>query len=201
MMIKELRDGKEIKNIAILHKKSFPDFFLTQLGLQFLETLYKGYLDDRDSGIIVAVIGEQVVGFIAYSNDYPRFFKGLIRYKIIRFAWGSFLAFLRHPTFVKRLLGAFNKSASVEKNERYVELASICVTPKLSGRGIGSALIDYMKSEVDFETYSFISLETDADNNQAVNQFYIKNGFVLVRTYTTAEGRRMNEYHFRPGAN
>lgn len=201
MRIKELKDEKKIDKLALLHKKAFPDFFLTQLGLRFLKLLYKGYLDDKDSGIIVAEVGDRVVGFIAYSNDYPQFFKKLIKQKIIWFALYSILAFFRHPAYAKRLLGAFGKSASVEKKERYVELASICVEPHLSGRGIGSALINYMKSKVDFKTYAYINLETDAGNNEAVNQFYIKNGFILARTYTTAEGRRMNEYQFKPGVN
>ena len=66
----------------------------------------------------------------------------------------------------------------------------------MNGKGIGTALIDYLKSMIDFTNYSFISLETDADNNSAVNQFYIANGFKLDKQYTTAENRRMNEYHY-----
>ncbi len=69
----------------------------------------------------------------------------------------------------------------------------------MEGRGIGTSLIDYLKSIVDFNVYAFINLETDADNNESVNQFYKKNGFVIYRTYITAEGRRMYEYHYAPG--
>ena len=81
-----------------------------------------------------------------------------------------------------------------------MELASICVEPEMSGQGIGSILINYLKSIVDFDVYSYINLETDADHNDLANRFYIKNGFVLYRVYSTTEGRKMNEYHFRPGA-
>ena len=112
----------------------------------------------------------------------------------------SFLAAIRRPSFIMRLFGAFGKSKSVEKNENYVELASICVDPALKGQGIGTKLIDYLKSIVDFKTYAFISLETDADNNDSVNRFYLNNGFQLKQTYITAAGRRMNEYHYVPGA-
>ena len=199
MQIQELQDDSKIENLAILHKKAFPAFFLTQLGLPFLRTLYKGYLDDKNSGIIVAVDGEKLVGFIAYSKDYPRFYKSLLKHKIIQFGWFSFLAILQHPSFTKRLFGAFKKSDSVVKSDKYVELASICVEPSMSGKGIGTKLIEYLKSITDYNVYSYINLETDAKDNDSVNQFYKKNGFRLEREYVTPEGRRMNEYRYTLG--
>ncbi len=198
MNIRELKPEDEnlIDIIANLHQRAFPEFFLTQLGRQFLKTLYKGYLDDADSGIIIAEDQGTIKGFIAYSNDYPRFYKGLIKTKIIQFAWCSFLAAIRHPSFAKRLFGAFKKSESVEKRERYVELASICTDPDAEGQGIGTALINHLKSMVDFDKYIYISLETDAEDNEKVNCFYIKNGFRKECEYITAEGRKMNEYRY-----
>ena len=188
-----------VKKIAELHAKAFPTFFLTQLGIPFLKTLYTGYLEDADSGIIIAEEKERLVGFIAFSNDYPRFYKGLIKHHIIKFALCSLGAAIRHPSFIKRLLGAFKKSDSVVKTEKYVELASICVDPGIENRGVGSKLIDYLKGLVDFEHYAFINLETDVDGNDGVNRFYVKNGFELERQFVTAEGRKMNEYRYKPG--
>lgn len=196
--IRELntQDKDLIVSIAVLHKRAFPDFFLTQLGLPFLRTLYMGYLEDEDSGIIIALKNERIEGLIAYSYDYSGFYKGLIKKHILRFAICSVGAVLRHPSFVKRLLGAFKKSDSVVKTEKYVELASICVDPSLKNKGLGTELINYLKSKVDFDIYEYINLETDADENDAANRFYIKNGFKLSREYTTAEGRKMNEYRY-----
>lgn len=202
-IIRELdsTDKNYVQRLARLHVKAFPSFFLTQLGIPFLKTLYDGYLQDSESGVIVAEDKEgRLLGFIAYSNDYSAFYRGLIKKKIVQFAWCSFMAVLRHPSFTKRLLGAFKKSDSVVKEENYVELASICVNPKAGGKGVGSGLIDYLKTIVDFDKYAYINLETDADNNDSVNQFYVKNGFVLDRQYVTAEGRRMNEYRYTPAA-
>lgn len=185
-----------VRSIAELHKKAFPAFFLTQLGVPFLRTLYTGYLEDPDSGIIVAEENDLLIGFIAYSKDYPRFYKGLIKNHLLKFALCSVGAAIRHPSFIKRILGAFKKSESVVKNERYVELASICVDPKIESKGVGSSLIDFLKDIVDFKTYAYINLETDADENERANNFYLKNGFKLERVFTTAESRRMNEYRF-----
>ena len=195
----EMASSDYIKAIAELHKRAFNSFFLTQLGIPFLRTLYIGYMDDKDSGLIVAEDGSRLVGFIAYSNDYPRFYKGLIKNHLLKFAFCSAGAAIRHPSIIKRLLGAFKKSESVIKEEKYVELASICVDPEIESKGVGTALIDYLKGIVDFNTYAYINLETDADGNDAVNRFYVKNGFELEREFITAEGRRMNEYRFAPG--
>lgn len=194
-------DKNYVRIISELHKKAFPDFFLTQLGIPFLNTLYTGYLEDDNSGIIVAEDNGVLVGFIAYSNDYPQFYKGLMKHHLIKFAFCSLGAAVKHPSFINRILGAFKKSGSVVKNERYVELASICVDPNIENRGIGSQLIKYLKSIVDFDTFAYINLETDADKNDIVNRFYLRNGFKLARTYITAEGRSMNEYRYLKGHN
>ena len=201
MEIREIQNEERIDELVKLHQHAFPAFFLTQLGSPFLKTLYKGYLDDKESGIIIAEDKEQILGFIAYSNNYPQFYKGLIKHKIIQFAWCSFLATIRHPSFAKRLIGAFKKSDSVVKKEKYVELASICTDPTMEGKGVGTALVKKLISIVDFCTFSYISLETDAENNDKANKFYQKNGFMLVRQYITPEGRQMNEYHYTPGEN
>ena len=203
IQIRELQheDKQLISLLAVLHKSAFPRFFLTQLGLPFLRTLYNGYLEDENSGIIVAEDDGKLFGFIAYSNDYPSFYRGLIKKHIIKFGFCSLGAAIRHPSFIKRLFGAFKKSKSVVKPEKYVELASICVDLKNEGKGIGSLLIDYLKSNVDFGVYSYINLETDANDNEKANRFYVKNGFVLERQFVTAEGRMMNEYRYSLGEN
>ena len=198
--IRELKreDRALVPALAALHKRAFPGFFLTRLGLPFLRTLYRGYLEDPDSGILIAERDGTPVGFLAYSQDYPRFYKGLIRRHVVRFALCSALAAIRHPSFIKRIFGAFRKSEAVVKEEAYVELASICVDPASEGAGVGTALIDRLKERVDFERFAYINLETDADGNDAVNRFYQKNGFVPARQFVTAEGRSMNEYRFAP---
>lgn len=198
LSIKELKstNQKTIQTIAELHKKAFPTFFLTQLGIPFLKTLYTGYIKDKNSGIIVAENKDRIVGFIAYSKEYSSFYKGLIKNHLFKFAFCSLGAAIKHPSFIKRLLGAFKKSDSVVKEEKYVELASICVDPRIESRGLGSKLIDYLKGIVDFDVYAYINLETDADDNEGANYFYVKNGFKLARTFVTAEGRRMNEYRY-----
>lgn len=198
IIVKELNSANKdyARTIAELHKEAFPSFFLTKLGLPFLHTLYTGYIEDEESGVIIAEYAGDLVGFIAFSKDYSGFFKGLIKNHLIKFAVCSLGAVIRHPSFIKRILRAFKKSESVIKEEKYVELASICVAPQIRNRGIGKRMIDYLKGIVDFDIYEYINLETDAKKNDDVNKFYMENGFILARQYITAEGRIMNEYRY-----
>ncbi len=192
-------DKKEksvFKDIAEIHVKTFKGFFLTFMGKGFLKVMYKSYFEFKDSGLILAKENNILIGFLAFSKNMSAFYKYMLKKHFFAFLFYSFLAFLRKPKVFFRLLRALNKSDETKRTENYVELSSIGVLPDYKGLGAGSLLIDKLKSIVDFNTFSYINLETDADNNDKVNVFYVKNGFILVDEYKTREGRRMNEYRF-----
>ena len=123
-------------------------------------------------------------------------YKFMIRKRLIPFAWYSLGAFLRKPKIFMRIVRAFLKPSETKRKEEYVVLASIGVSPGVKSKGIGSKLIERLKSQVDFNKYEYITLETDAINNDGVNYFYQKNGFVLEKKFETPYGRVMNEYRF-----
>lgn len=189
-------DKLVVDDVVKIHLETFQGFFLTFLGKGFLKQLYKGYIDHEKSNLIVARNDNDVVGFIAYSSDISDLYKYLIRKKLILFAWYSFIAFIKNPKILSRLLSAFGKSEEVAREESYIELASIGVKPEVKSNGIGSAMIVFLKQNVDFNKYAYISLETDAKDNEYANRFYVKNGFILSRTYKTKQGRMMNEYRY-----
>lgn len=124
-------------------------------------------------------------------------YKYMIKKRIVPFAWYSLGAFFRKPAVFMHLIKAFLKPGDSKREERYVELASIGVDPAIKSKGVGSKLIDALKAQVDFNTYAYITLETDAVDNEGANHFYKKNGFKLERKYETSEGRKMNEYRYR----
>ena len=198
MKIRELQKSEKryIDEIVQIHLESFQGFFLTFMGKGFLKTLYKSYLQHKESGILVAHEKENIQGFIAYSTNYSGLFNFMIRTRLIPFAWYSLGAFLRKPKTFMRILGAFSKSDEVKEKDKYVELASIAVRKDKSGNGIGSKLISSLKEKFKSSEYSYIKLETDAENNEFANRFYQKNGFTLFKTYFTNENRKMNEYRY-----
>ena len=199
MEIREIsiKEKQIIKQVVQIHLDTFKGFFLTFMGRGFLNCLYRCYCQYKESGLLVAFEDESPIGFLAYSGDYSGLYKFMIKRKLIPFAWFSLGAFIRKPKVFIRLIRAFLKSDDVKRDEKYVELASIGVKPEFKSRGIGSFLISGLKKIIDYDRYSYISLETDAENNEQVNHFYIKNDFILERTYETREGRKMNEYRYR----
>lgn len=186
-----------IDDIVSIHLDTFQGFFLTFLGRGFLKLMYRSYVEHNNSGILVAFEDRTPVGFLAYSGDLSGLYKYMIRHRLIPFAWYSLGAFFRKPTVFMRLVRALLKPGETKRDEKYIELASIGVAPTAKSKGVGSMLIDTLKSYVDFNEYAYITLETDAINNDVANHFYLKNGFVLEREFTTNEGRKMFEYRYR----
>lgn len=192
----EKTEKATINDIVSIHLDTFAGFFLTFMGRGFLNLMYRSYAEYKDSGIFVAFEENRPVGFLAYSGDLSGLYKYMIKKRLLLFAWYSLCAFFRKPTVFMRLIRAFLKPSETKREEKYVELASIGVDPNEKSKGIGSQLINALKAQVDFGEYTYITLETDAMNNDGANYFYKKNGFVLEREFETNEGRKMFEYRW-----
>lgn len=189
-------DKSCVSDIVDIHMKTFTEFFLTFLGGGFLECLYEGFISHESSHLIIAEDDNKILGFAAYSEDMSGFYKYLIKNKLFSFAWYAFCAFIRKPSVMMRLLRAFLYPNESKRDEEYVELSSIGVLPDSKKQGIGTTLISEIKHRIDYNKFAYLKLTTDADNNDGVNRFYVNNGFELHHSYTTKEGRKMNEYRF-----
>lgn len=194
----EKTENKIIDAVVNIHLNTFKGFFLTFMGKGFLRQMYRAYCYHNHSNLLVAIDDKgDVIGFLAYSTDMSGLYKFMIKKRIIPFAWYSLGALIKRPKIFIRLIRAFLKPNESKREERYVKLTSIGVRPDVKSKGIGSLMIDKLKSMVNFDDYAYILLETDADNNVAANNFYLKNGFLLSNSYVTKEGRKMNEYHYQ----
>lgn len=196
MRITMLKNTNRVDEIVNIHMRSFVGFFLSFLGKGFLKQLYKGFIVHSGSGIIVVLEEKKIVGFLAYSEDISGFYKFLIKRYLIPLAWYSVIAFFKKPSILRRILRAFTYSHGARREEKYIELSSIGVLPDKEGQGIGSKLLDALKSKETGKGYNYIKLETDSVNNEVANNFYQKNGFTLDHEYVTHEGRKMNEYRY-----
>lgn len=185
-----------INDIVSIHLNTFTGFFLTFMGRGFLNQMYRSYCDHEESGLLVAEEDGKAVGFLAYSGNFSGLYKFMIKTRLIPFGWYSVGAFFRRPSAFMHIIKAFLKPSEVKRDEKYVELSSIGVDPTIKSKGVGSLLIDDLKKIVDFNKFAYITLETDAVNNDGAIHFYEKNGFVRERMYETDEGRKMFEYRF-----
>lgn len=196
-LVRTVKEKEEIINdIVTIHMKTFKGFFLTFMGRGFLKQMYCSYCEHENSGLLVAEENNRPIGFLAYSSDYSGLYKYMIRKYLPIFAWYSVGAFFRKPTAFIHIIKAFFKPSEVRRKEQYIELASIGVAPEFKSRGVGSQLIKKLKEIVDLEKYAYISLETDASNNETAIQFYKKNGFIIERMYETDEKRKMYEFRY-----
>ena len=189
-------EKKIIDEIVTIHLNTFTGFFLTFMGRGFLRQMYQSYCDHEESGLLVAEGDGKTVGFLAYSSDFSGLYKFMIKTRLVQFGWYSMGAFFRRPSAFLHIIKAFLKPSEVKRKEKYVELSSIGVD--LGGRRIikKTKLIEKLKKLVDFEEYAYITLETDAVNNEGAIHFYEKNGFIRERMFVTDEGRKMYEYRF-----
>ena len=183
-------------NFVSIHLNTFTGFFLTFMGRGFLNQMYRSYCNHDESGLLVAEEDGKAVGFLAYSGNFSSLYKFMIKTRLIPFGWYSIGAFFRRPSAFMHIIKAFLKPSEVKRDEKYVELSSIGVDSIIKSKGVGSLLIDDLKKIVDFNNFAYITLETDAVNNDGAIHFYEKNGFVRERMYETDEGRKMYEYRF-----
>lgn len=196
--IREVKSEEKelINDIVSIHLNTFTGFFLTFMGRGFLNQMYRSYCDHDESGLLVAEENRKAVGFLAYSGNFSGLYKYMIKTRLVQFGWYSVGAFFRRPSAFMHIIKAFLKPSEVKREEKYVELSSIGVDPVIKSKGVGSLLIDELKKIVDFNKFAYITLETDAVNNDGAIHFYEKNGFVRERIFETDEGRKMYEYRF-----
>lgn len=190
---------KEVNEIVEIHLKSFKGFFLSFLGRGFLKCLYENYIFHSSSGILIFVENDVILGFLAYSKDLSSFYSTLLTNYFFKLMWYSLVAFLKRPVILFRLFRALLYPKQSKRIDKYIDLSSIGVIPEFSEKGIGTLLVTRLKKISTLEIkngYKYIRLSTDAENNEKVNQFYLKNHFVLNRVYFTKENRKMNEYRF-----
>lgn len=184
----------DVPSVVTLHLAAFPNFFLSFLGPAFLRQLYRGILGDESGLAFVAQRGGRLTGFVAGVASQSGFYRRLIKRHLIGFALASILPVLRRPAIVPRLLRALKKPAESADATASASLMSIAVDPSEAGKGTGQALVREFCRALRDRNVNAVCLTTDRDANDRTNVFYQRLGFTLGRQFTTAEGRRMNEY-------
>jgi ribosomal protein S18 acetylase RimI-like enzyme len=192
-MIRTMNDG-DVEQVVALHMRSFPGFFLTFLGPRFLRLMYRGIAEDEGGVMLVADSGGAIEGFAAGVKQQSGFYSRLLRRAKWSFAFAAASAVLRRPTVVPRLFRALRRPAESVESAAEACLMSIAVDPARAGGGVGKALANAFCDEMARVGAPAVCLTTDRDGNEAVNSFYERLGFTLVRSFRTPEGRWMNEY-------
>jgi len=184
----------DLPQVVEAHLESFPGFFLTFLGRDFLALLYDSIRTDAQGVVLVAATGETVDGFVAGVTEQNGFYRRLISKRKWAFALASIKGFLKRPAIAPRLLRALKRPEESNTTSAAACLMSIGVRPAAQGRGVGKLLVEAFCSEMAKRRVSSVCLTTDRDDNDETNRFYRKLRFRLTRTVITPEGRALNEY-------
>jgi ribosomal protein S18 acetylase RimI-like enzyme len=185
-----------LDSIVRIHLAAFEGFFLESLGKRFLRELYRGFLVEPSGVCLVAIDRENVVGFVAGTTQPEGFFRILLRSRWLEFLCAGAASLTMHPLRVgKKFLSALSY-----QGKRPVDvpnaalLSSIGVAPSRKGSGIGKILISAFCEKAYASGAYTVYLTTDRDKNDAVNQFYLSNGFKLHSSFLKERKRWMNLY-------
>lgn len=188
----------DARELAALHRRAFPDFFLSSLGQGFLEQFYRGFVDDQSAVVAVARNDQgRIVGAVVGTTRPHNFFRRLLLRRLVPFGLESARAALRQPRATWRLVSAIGYRGDAPAQSEGGLLSSICVDPDLRGAGIGRTLLAAWEHEARRCGAALAYLTTDAEDNDPVNRFYRACGWELVDEFVTGRGRRMNRYRRR----
>lgn len=185
----------EVNAAASLHQGAFPRFFLSNLGCPFLVEFYRGFLSDRAGVSVVArTPNGRVVGVAVGTVAPDAFFRRLLARRWPWFAVAGLRGAAAHPSRIPRLVRAVRYRGRVPFPVSGALLSSICVDPVERHSGLGRRLLtEWSRGAAALGAWAAY-LTTDANDNDAVNEFYRQVGWSLAGRYLTPEGRAMNCY-------
>jgi len=186
---------RDIEPVVETHLLSFPNFFLSILGPRFLSLYYSSLCSDPD-GIALVGLNQacRITGFVAGTTNPRGFYTRLLKKQWLKFAAASFTAVLKKPSIIPRMLEALSYPKENPVGLDVAGLYSIGILPSDQQQGMGRHLVAEFLKEARNRGCRQVFLTTDRDDNQRVNNFYQKTGFIVKRQFITSQGRRMNEY-------
>jgi ribosomal protein S18 acetylase RimI-like enzyme len=191
-------ERRDSHTLARLHLAAFPGYFLSELGTRFLELYYRR-LAETPSALAAVAVGDDgmPLGFVVGSADPRGFYRRLLMRDWFAFGLRALPTVLRHPGRLRRVLRAVRHPGANPSGDGVAGLFSLAVTPAAQGRSLGRRLVEEFLHRAADRRVSSVYLTTDAHGNDRVNRFYERCGFRLERSFTTPEGRVMNEYWHR----
>ncbi|MFN4034308.1 MAG: GNAT family N-acetyltransferase [Fimbriimonadales bacterium] len=192
---------RDLEAIVRVHQQAFKGFLMTELGPRFLRGYYRAVLEYAQPIFLVAEREGQLLGFVAGFANPPRFYAHL-RQRKLALAGAAASHLLWRPRLWRRALSSLRRAEnlSIESDAPHLaELASLAVAPNTQGRGVGKQLVQAFVSAAQQLGMREVALTTDAHDNDAVNAFYQKLGFVCTRQFWHTPQRLMNEYRLMIG--
>ena len=182
----------EINQVVSIHKKAFNDFFLTQLGDDFLWHYYYSVSKNKNGILIGYYNDEKILGFSCATYLSRGFHKNLVKENLLRFGIIGIKLIFTKPGSLLRILKNFSKSdKSINDDGNYAELLSIGVDPNIQGSGIGKQLHTELERQLILNGIKLLSLTTDFYKNDKTIGFYKSLGYEIMYEFTAYTNRKM----------
>ena len=176
-----------------IHVENFENFFLTNLGFDFLLIYYEALLSMKESIALGLYYKSKLVGFSIGVTISSGINKKILKSNFKKFLLVGVKIIICNPKIIFRLLRGFNKKELI-KNDFTGELLSISIDKKHRNNGYGKTLLSAFEKEMKAKGMKYLSLTTDFSNNKSVNQFYSSNGYLIQSTFQLSRDRIMNRY-------
>jgi ribosomal protein S18 acetylase RimI-like enzyme len=183
---------------AFAHVEAFPGFFLTSLGLKFLNRFYFAYASHPNSICIGAfrLADGKLCGFVYGTTNGQGLFSWMRRRHGWRLLYHALPSVLSAPgaTLMRIARSLVFSGDPPGLTQADVLLSSIAVSKTGGNAGLGTLLLDAFLLEAKARGGKVVFLTTDARDNEYVNRFYVRKGFVVESTFKRKDGRLMNRY-------
>lgn len=180
--------------LAEKHIEVFPDFFMSTLGLSFLQTYYKYVLRHPDTVSFFAEIEGEVVGYVVGRMQTKGFLKSVVRRNPIPFFWQGVKLVFTHPKSLMRIFKNFEKRQSdgaFQDSQNYGEIGLIGISSEMKGKGIGRLLLKQIETVLLNHNVTKLSLTTDYFDNEYTLAAYKAWGFHVLYDFVAYPDRRM----------
>lgn len=176
---------QDLKQIASIHRKCFPNSFSTKLG--YLEKFYSVYMNEAPELFLVGGDNNTIEGFcMGYYLEKNGFMKKFLKQNMMPLSFkmlklllvGDLVAWRKIKSIFKRgeSFQVINEIYSDIPPTEIGDLLSICVIPEARGNGLANELMLKYLNILECKNRKVCYLTVDVENERAIN-FYLKHSF------------------------
>lgn len=169
---------------AALHLGGISDGFLSLLGTDFLQRLYRRISLHPSAFLLVADLDGHTVGFIAGATDVPGLYRSFVARDGAAAVFGAIRPLVRGW---RRALETLRHGSPAGRASAATELLSVAVDPSWQGRGAARQLVAAFLGEVVIRGGRSAQVVVGADNRRAV-ALYQRAGFVVAERFELHPG-------------